>query len=205
MPRKLPVDWAEKYTAREFKVVALRECPLPTDLVSIDTPALAAKYWHLNVATNPYFNSECECLAVLILNTRRHVKGHQLVSIGTMDTMLVHAREVFRGAIVASAAAIILMHNHPSGDVTPSYADIKVTHGLIRAGKVLKIEVLDHVIVGRPSQDRSYSLFGHGYFRAIDCFEGVNRKITKREVETILRRMCRIFKGHRQQQQRRAA
>jgi proteasome lid subunit RPN8/RPN11 len=109
---------------------------------------------------------------------------------------------------VASAAAIILMHNHPSGDVSPSYADIKVTHDLIRAGQLLKIVVLDHVIVGRPGQTgpgSSFSLFARGYFKAIDCFQGVNRKITKREVETILRRMCRIFKGHARTDQRRAA
>jgi proteasome lid subunit RPN8/RPN11 len=209
LPRKLPEDWAEQYIAKEFKVVALRECPLSKELHFCDTPDKAAEYWRLNIATNPYFNSECECAAVLILNTRHHVKGHQLISIGTMNTMLVHAREVFRGAIVASAAAVILMHNHPSGDVTPSYADIKVTHDLIRAGQLLKIEVLDHVIVGRPGQTgpgSSFSLFARGYFRAIDCFEGVNRKITKREVETILRRMCRIFKGWPQPTtQRRAA
>ena len=134
LPRKLPVDWAERRIAKEFKVVALRECSLSKELHFCDIPDKAAEYWRLNIATNPYFNSECECAAVLILNARHHVKGHQLISIGTMDTLLVHGREVFRGAIVASAAAIILMHNHPSGDVTPSYADIKVTHDLIRAG-----------------------------------------------------------------------
>jgi DNA repair protein RadC len=65
-----------------------------------------------------------------------------------MDTLLVHAREVFRAAIIAGAAAIVLMHNHPSGDATPSEADIKVTRDLIRAGQLIKIEVLDHVIIG---------------------------------------------------------
>jgi hypothetical protein len=109
---------------------------------------------------------------------------------------------------VATASAIILMHNHPSGNVSPSYADIKVTHDLIRAGQGLKIEVLDHVIVGHPSDTGprgSFSLYAHGYFKAIDSFEGVNRKITKREVATIIRRIWRIFKGHAQQVQRRAA
>ena len=208
LPRKLPGDWAERYIAKEFKVVALRECPISRDLHTCDTPEKAAEYWRLNVATNPYFNSECECLAVLILDSRHRVKGHQLISIGTLDTMLIHAREVFRGAIVASAAAIILMHNHPSGDVSPSYADIRATHGLIRAGQALKIEVLDHVIVGRLSEtglSGSCSLYGRGYFKAIDSFEGVNRKITKRETATILRRIWRIFKGHAQPGQRRAA
>jgi hypothetical protein len=208
LPRKLPANWVKQYIATEFKVVALRECPISKGLRLCDEPAKAAEYWRLNIATNPYFNSECECVAVLILDARHCVKGHQLISIGTMDTALIHAREVFRGAIVASAAAIILMHNHPSGDVTPSYADIKATHDLIRAGQALKIEVLDHVIVGRPGQTgpgSSSSLFARGYFKAINCFEGVNRKITKRELATILRRMCRIFKRHARPDQRRAA
>jgi proteasome lid subunit RPN8/RPN11 len=208
LPRKLPVDWAERYIAKEFRVVALRECPLSRDLHLCDEPSKAAEYWRHNIATNPYFNSECECLAVLFLDTFRHVKGHQLVTIGTVNTMLVHAREVFRTAIAASAAAVVLMHNHPSGNVCPSYADIKVTHDLIRAGKLLNIEVLDHVIMGHPSETgpRGYfSLYAHGYFKGIDSFAGVNRKITKREVDTILRRMCRIFKWHAQRDQRRAA
>jgi DNA repair protein RadC len=62
--------------------------------------------------------------------------------------LLVHPCEVFRGAIIANAAALVLMHCHPSGDPTPSEADIKVTRDLIRGGQLIKIEVLDHVIVG---------------------------------------------------------
>ena len=78
---------------------------------------------------------------------RRRVKGHQLVTIGTQDTLLVHSREVFRLAVTTAASAIILMHCHPSGDSSPSAADIKVTRDLVRAGQILKIEVLDHVIM----------------------------------------------------------
>jgi len=147
--------------AKEYKVVALRECPLPDDLHLCDTPEKAVEYWQRNVASIPYFNPECECFAVLMLNTRRRVKGHQLVSIGTLDTILVHAREVFRAAIIAASAAIVLMHNHPSGEPAPSEADIKVTRDLIRAGQLIKIDVLDHVIVGRNSHA---SLRSMGYF-----------------------------------------
>lgn len=141
---------AEAITAQEFKVVALRECPLPEDMQICDTPEKAAGYWRMNIATNPYFNPDCEVFAVLILNTRWRIKGHQIISFGTMDTLLVHPREVFRGAIIAGAAAIVLAHNHPSGEPQPSDADIKVTRDLIRAGQLMKIEVLDHVIVGNP-------------------------------------------------------
>jgi DNA repair protein RadC len=93
--------------------------------------------------------------------------GHQLVSTGTLDMILVTPREVFRPAICIAAAAIVLMHNHPSGDPTPSQADIKVTHDLIRAGQLLKIEVLDHIIMGRacPERPKEYaSLRELGYF-----------------------------------------
>lgn len=151
-----------KRVPREFKVVALRECPVPESMTLCDTPAQAAEYWRLHIATSPYFNPDCECLVVLLLNTRRRIKGHQLVSIGTLDTILVHPREVFRLAIIAGGvSALIVMHNHPSGDVTPSEADIRVTRDLLRAGQLVKIELLDHIIV---AVDRHFSLREAGYF-----------------------------------------
>src|SRR5437879_2479635 len=124
---------------REYKVVSLRECQTPDALRLCETPANAAEYWRLHIATTLHFNSECECFATLML----------------------HAREVFRAAVIAGAAAIVLMHNHPSGDPSPSEADIRVTRDLIRAGQLLKIEVLDHVIIG---QGRDVSLRELGYF-----------------------------------------
>lgn len=145
----------------EYKVVPLRECPTPESLQLCDTPDKAADYWRLHVTANPYFNPECECFTVLLLNTRRRVKAHQIVSMGTHDTILVHPLTVFRLAVVTSAAAMVLMHNHPSGESTPSEADIKVTRDLIRVGQLLKIEVLDHVIMGNPGHT---SLRELGYF-----------------------------------------
>ena len=112
---------------------------------------------------------EVEHFQVVLLNTRRKLIRVAQVSQGTLDTILVHPREVFRAAISASASAIILVHNHPSGDPTPSEADVKVTRDLIRAGQVLKIDVLDHIILGRRSQERTQdysSLRELGYFYA---------------------------------------
>jgi DNA repair protein RadC len=89
------------------------------------------------------------------------------MSQGTLDRLLVHPREVFKAAIAANAAAVVLVHNHPSGDPTPSEADVKVTRDLIRAGQLLKIEVLDHVILGRATAERPkdfVSLRELGYF-----------------------------------------
>lgn len=145
----------------EWRVVALRECPLPDAMQLCDNPQIAADYWRAHVERTPYFNAEAECFVVLHLNTRRRIKGHHLVSIGTLDTLLAHPREVFRAPIIAAASAVILMHNHPSGEAIPSEADIKVTRDLIRAGQILKIEVLDHVIIGKPSH---VSLRELGYF-----------------------------------------
>jgi DNA repair protein RadC len=145
----------------EFKVMALKECPTPATLQLCDTPEKAAEYWRMHIASNPYFDPECECLAVLLLNTRRRVKGHHLVTVGTQDMILVHPREIFRLAIMTAANAIIAMHNHPSGESTPSEADIKVTRDLIRAGQLLQMELLDHVIVGNGN---FASLKTLGYF-----------------------------------------
>jgi DNA repair protein RadC len=110
-----------------------------------------------------------ESFQVLLLNTRKRLIRAEEISAGTLDTLLVHPREVFRAAIVANAAAILLVHNHPSGDPSPSDADIKVTRDLIRAGQLLKIEVVDHVIIGRASAERAKdyaSLRELGFFYA---------------------------------------
>jgi DNA repair protein RadC len=136
----------------EYKVTALRECPTPENLQLCETPDKAADYWRMHIETHPHFDAERECLAVLLLNTRRKVKGHQLVSIGGQDTILVHPREIFRVAIMTAASAVIVMHNHPSGESSPSEADIKVTRDLIRAGQLLKIEVIDHVVMGNGNR-----------------------------------------------------
>ena len=108
-----------------------------------------------------------ENFQVLLLNTRRRLIRVERISQGTLDTILIHPREVFRLAITANASAIALVHNHPSGDPTPSDADIKVTRDLIRAGQLLRIDVVDHVILGRRSETRArdfVSLRELGYF-----------------------------------------
>ena len=149
------------FCPKEFKLVALRECPMPAEMHLCDTPERAADYWRQHVVQHPAFSPDVVTLVVLLLNTRRRVKGHVLISTGTLDTLLVHPREVYRPAIVASAAAVLAMHCHPSGDPSPSEADIKVTRDLIRAGQLLKIELLDHVIIGAGQHCSLRSL---GYF-----------------------------------------
>ena len=95
----------------EYKVTPLRECPTPDAMQTCDTPDKIADYWHRHIVTHPYYDPERECFVAIMLNTRRRVKGHYLVSIGTMDTILVHPREVFRLAIMTAASGIVLAHN----------------------------------------------------------------------------------------------
>jgi DNA repair protein RadC len=128
----------------------------------LDTPALVADLMREDVRLR-----NVEAFQILLLNTRRRLIEVVKIADGTLDTILVHAREVFQPAIAKGAAAIVLVHNHPSGDPSPSESDIKVTRDLIRAGQLLKIEVLDHVILGRATLDRAkdfVSLRELGYF-----------------------------------------
>jgi DNA repair protein RadC len=95
-----------------------------------------------------------ESFVVLLLNTRNRVIDKVMITLGIMDCSLVHPREVFRPAILKNACAIILVHNHPSGDPSPSADDLRVTKQLVEAGKIIGIKILDHVIIGRRSDEQ---------------------------------------------------
>ena len=148
------------YNPTEFKVLSVRECQTMTEVA--DTPESVAAYWRNNIPQADWFDPVKEAFVVLILNTRRRVLGHNLVALGSLDTCPVTPLHVFRPVFAVAGSALILMHNHPSGDPSPSQADIKVTRDLIRAGDLLKIEILDHIVMGR---DRHISLRECGYFQ----------------------------------------
>jgi DNA repair protein RadC len=92
---------------------------------------------------------EQEHLRVVLLNTKNRVVGTPTVYKGSLNTSMIRVAEVFREAIKENCASIIVVHNHPSGDPTPSPEDVRVTRELIEAGKLLDIEVLDHLVIGR--------------------------------------------------------
>jgi DNA repair protein RadC len=100
-----------------------------------------------------------EHFMVLLLDGRHRVMEESQVSQGTLTASLVHPREVFRGAVRAAAAALVLVHNHPSGDPTPSAEDLEVTRRLVAAGDLLGIRIVDHVVV---AEDGYHSLQEHG-------------------------------------------
>ena len=103
-------------------------------------------------------NLDRENFVVVLLNTKNEVIETSTVSVGTLSASLVHPREVFKPAIRASAASVVLAHNHPSGKVEPSREDREVTRRLGEAAQILGIEVLDHVILG----DGYFSMREHG-------------------------------------------
>ena len=147
------------YTPHEFKVLTLRECEPMTAL--LDQPDQVAAYWRQNIPKADWYDPMKEALVVLVLNTRKRIIGHNLVALGNLDTCQFHPREIFRPVICAAGAAIVLVHNHPSGDASPSDADIKVTRDIIRAGQMLKIEVLDHVVMGAGNEFKSLKALGY--------------------------------------------
>ena len=100
-----------------------------------------------------------EVFGILILNTKHKIVAVHEISRGALNSSLVHPREVFKPAVLHNASAIICFHNHPSGDPEPSREDIQTTKRLVEAGKIMGIEILDHIIVG---DDRYVSLKERG-------------------------------------------
>jgi DNA repair protein RadC len=101
-----------------------------------------------------------EHFIILHLDTKHRLVGEETCSVGSLDASIVHPREIFRSAIRKSASAILCLHNHPSGDPTPSQEDIAVTRRLCESGRILGIDVLDHIVVG---DGRFISLLAEGH------------------------------------------
>ena len=131
------------------------ECKLTYSLVSLgeevqlNRPDKVADYLRSAFDENPMQ----EAFYCVYLDRKNHPLGRHLITLGTVDSTLVSCREVFRGAIIAGCCALIVAHNHPSGDPAPSAADMHVTRKLREAAKILEIELLDHVIVGDVKAD----------------------------------------------------
>ncbi|MFP4568169.1 MAG: RadC family protein [Candidatus Woesearchaeota archaeon] len=135
--------------AKACQVIALFElasrCSVPQS-ISVKSPSDVFSYFR------PFVSGFLkEYFFILMLNTKNKILKHEVVSVGTLDSSLVHPREVFRPALKEGCFSVILVHNHPSGDPSPSDDDLVVTERLIEAGKLLGVSVLDHVILGRDS------------------------------------------------------
>lgn len=132
------------YSIPGFRICLVREPGVKlAERPQVATPASAAR------AIAEYLGeSDREQFVVALLTVRHRVLGLHTVSVGCLTSSLVHPREVFKPAILSGAAALIVAHNHPSGDPEPSAEDVALTRRLRAAGELLGIEVLDHVILG---------------------------------------------------------
>ncbi|HEY0947137.1 MAG TPA: JAB domain-containing protein [Opitutaceae bacterium] len=128
--------------------------------VRLDRPEMVAEYLRSAFDENPLQ----EAFYCVYLDRKNHPIGRHLITLGTATSTLVSPREVFRGAILAGATALIVSHNHPSGDPAPSAADVHITRQLREAAKVIDIDLIDHVIVGDAKADPVQ--VGHYSFRA---------------------------------------
>lgn len=126
------------------------------DDLKVDTPAKVVEYLQSAFAMNPMQES----FWVILLDRKNRAMGRVMISLGSLTCSLAHPREVFKPAILASAAAIVVAHNHPSGDPAPSAADITVTRQLREGSKILGIDLIDHVVVGYLESDP----LGRGYY-----------------------------------------
>lgn len=131
-------------------VLSLRDPANPCSIA--ESPQMIANYWQREVALAPWYDDQREIAVVICVNTRHAMFAFSLVSIGTLNETLVHARDVFRPAIALGAFGVVFMHNHPSGTTKPGRADIALTKNLDDLGTRLGVPLIDHIIVARGTR-----------------------------------------------------
>ncbi|MCL4492823.1 MAG: DNA repair protein RadC [Nitrospirae bacterium] len=142
-----------RYTIPSYKVILVREASSNNDLI-VSSPKQTEEVLY------EYFKClDREHFIVLMLDTKNKVIGINTVSVGTLNNSLIHPREVFKPAILSNAASIIVAHNHPSGDPSPSLDDKNITVKIRQAGDIIGIGVSDHIIVG---ENRYFSFVEKG-------------------------------------------
>ena len=138
-----------------FRLQLIRDGSPSRDRKQITSPLQAASM------LAPYLEvQDRENLVILMMDIKGSVIGMSIVATGTIDSALVSTREVFKPALIANAKSIILGHNHPSGDPTPSPEDVIITTNLVKAGELLEVDVLDHVIIGDDGRSASLNEMG---------------------------------------------
>ncbi|MGL6058834.1 MAG: JAB domain-containing protein [Culicoidibacterales bacterium] len=143
---KIKINEVGKMSAKRVNIVStklVRESSLLYQERRIKKPSDAEKLMRMIIG-----GLDREVFAVVMLNTKNEPIAIERVAVGTLNSAMIHPREVFKAAILSTAASIIIGHNHPSGDATPSSDDIKTTKRLIEVGELVGIEVLDHIIIG---------------------------------------------------------
>jgi DNA repair protein RadC len=153
--RHLDPEHARRYRVAKYRVALVRDGSLPVPEKVVREPADVARLMTPLVA-----DLDREGFWVLLLDGKNKIIGINLVALGSLTACLVHSREVFKPAVVGSAAAVVLVHNHPSQQPEPSTEDVALTERLRSAGAILGIAVVDHVIV--TADGRYHSLANDG-------------------------------------------
>lgn len=143
-----------------WKLSAVYEEAVDLTALRMEAPREIVAVWNDHVTRHPAYSADQECFVVFCLNRRNRLIGWQLITLGTVNSCLVHPREVFRPAIVSAACGVVCAHNHPSGDPAPSSADLQITRQLVTAARTVDYLFLDHVVVGQAARDPA----GKGYF-----------------------------------------
>lgn len=152
--------FSTKYKGLKVKTQLIREGPAEEHGSSLSNSEDVARFVESELK-----NADREHFLSILLNTKNVPIGVDEISIGSLNQSIIHPREVFKTAILASAAALVLVHNHPSGDPEPSREDIKITERLVEAGELLGIPLLDHVII---AGERHFSLCDKGLIKGLE-------------------------------------
>lgn len=135
-----------KVPAKRINIISLkmvREGSILYDSRKVESPSDAAK-----LGMKFIDDSDREQVIICCLDTKNQPTSISIVSIGSLNSSIVHPRETFKTAILSNAASVIVFHNHPSGDPTPSNEDVNITHRLKECGEIIGIELIDHIIIG---------------------------------------------------------
>ena len=130
-----------------YRIQLIREAPKVSPQDGADVPALCDPATVARLLSPLLTGLDREHFVALALDARNRPIGAHTVSVGSLSASIVHPREVFKFAVLASAAALIVAHNHPSGDTTPSREDVELTRRLVDAGRMIGIDVLDHLVM----------------------------------------------------------
>lgn len=143
-----------KFIIKDYKASPVEPAPRLM-FTEASTPEAIYRFFVEHVASDLAYEPDKEHVVAVTYNTRLQITGWNLVSIGGLAEATCHPREVFRPVIVRAAHAFVLIHNHPSGDPSPSMADTRITRTMKEAADLLRIEMLDHVIIGAPAPGRN--------------------------------------------------
>lgn len=144
---------------RNYRIPVIKLSVVKESVLKYQTKKVSCSTDAYGIAKKMIGNNDREEMIAMMLDSKNNIMAVHPVSVGTLNLSLVHPRETFKAAIVHQASGIILAHNHPSGDCTPSKEDIELTDRLKKCGDLLGIRILDHIVVG---DDRYYSFADEG-------------------------------------------